>query len=161
MFIFTYLKMQISLLCAMLIAVHGLGYRATTSDSPIDATIRNNAHVVGHEGAAFIVCGEYYQLTTPAIFRTRPSRCQIVTYGCACINSRAYSSNATSWSISPLFNECFVTRIPAVTTTMEFVWISSVSKLKGTLCDTTELTYMYTDEAEGTLTVTLTPLASH
>jgi len=146
-------------LCALfIVGVRGLAFRATTSNSPIDAAIQDGAQVVGRAGTYFVVCAAYDQLSTPAIFKTRPRSCQIVTYGCSCINSRAYYSNASSWIISPIFNECFVTRIPDVKTAVSFVWIASVSKLQGSLCDISELTYMYTNNAEGSLTVNFLPL---
>jgi hypothetical protein len=146
-------------LAFLIVSCRGLSFRATTSGSPIDSIIRNGAHIIGHPDNYFTVCGAYDQLSTPAIFKVRPRGCQIVTYGCSCINSRAYFSNASAWSISSLFNECFITRIPPTETTVAFTWISSVSKLSGTMCDISELTYMYTDNAEGVLTVTFIPFS--
>jgi hypothetical protein len=134
-------------------------FMGSMSDTEMNIPLRQNTALVGKAGSDVVVCGNADYLRTPAIFRKAPINCQIVTYGCNCINAVAYMVvGTTGWSISPMFIDCFVLRMPDTPLVVTLTWIAEVRRLEGDLCDGNELVGMYTSSAEGALLLRLSPM---
>jgi hypothetical protein len=151
--------------CVVFIAICGdaaaIQFVGSVSDADMVRPLRTGTRVSSRPGTDMVLCGTADIMRTPPIFRRPPANCQIVTFGCNCINAISYiitSPNGTiTWSVSPMFTNCFVVQMPETRMDVTLTWIAAVRKLEGDLCDRNELVGMFTPAAEGDLLLYLTP----